>query len=263
MRPPWPQSRRRWPKMADETGAGAHALPCGSWQGANTWSVCAGNGKLCPKSLWQQAQRYTRPIATIPFVRMVGITGSLAMNNARSHQDDIDLLIVTARNRVWLARGLVILIVHLARRFGVTICPNYVMAQHCLEIGEPSLFFAHELAQLVPLYGLDTYCAFAGAATPGSLLFCQMPHRGRPVSAKSALQRRLDSGCSKVRWVAVWATPSNGWERERKIPRLRQAAGEQGGRGTCYTPDLCKGHADDHAAASSQRYAARLAAQEP
>jgi hypothetical protein len=48
------------------------------------------------------------------------------------------------------------------------------------------------------------------------------------------------------------------WERERKISRLRQVADEQGGSGATYTPDLCKGHADDHAASVYQQYATRL-----
>jgi hypothetical protein len=50
-------------------------------------------------------------------------------------------------------------------------------------------------------------------------------------------------------------------ERERKIPRLRQIARKQGGRGAMYTPDLCKGHADDHAASVYQRFVTRLASQ--
>ena len=49
---------------------------------------------------------------------MVSVTGSLAMNNASSQQDDIDLLIVAARNRVWLTRGLVLLLARLARKLG-------------------------------------------------------------------------------------------------------------------------------------------------
>lgn len=209
--------------------------------------------------LWQRAKRYGRLVAAIPFVRMVSITGSLAVNNVSGPKDDIDLLIVTARNRVWLARGLVILIVHLARKSGVVICPNYVIVEHRLEIGEASLFTAHELAQLVPLYGLDTYCrllernawmtAFLPNASPkqAGVREIAVALRFGQRALEGLLGGRLGDALER-------------WERERKIAHLRRVASEQGGSGTSYTPDLCKGHADDHAASVYQRYVARLAA---
>jgi hypothetical protein len=210
------------------------------------------------QSLWQQARRYGYLIAAIPFVRMVSITGSLAMNNVSSPQDDIDLLIVVAENRVWLARGLAILIVHLARRFGVEICPNYVIAEHRLELGEPSLFTAHEMAQLVPIHGLETYhrllesnawlTRFLPNASPRqiSVLETGMTVRLGQRVLEAALDGRLGDAVER-------------WERERKISRLRQVADELGGNGAIYTPDLCKGHADDHAVSIYQQYVTRLA----
>jgi hypothetical protein len=209
--------------------------------------------------LWRRARPYTRLIAAVPFVRMVGITGSLSMNNVNGPRDDIDLLIVTAPNRVWLARGLVILIVYLARRFGVDLCPNYVMAEHYLRLDEPSLFTAHELAQIVPLDGWATYCrllesngwmtAFLPNAAPRQASVCE-----KGVAARAA-QRALEEVLGGRLGDAL-----EQWERERKIPRLRRVAGEQGGTGTSYTPDLCKGHASNHAASVSQRYADRFSA---
>lgn len=46
-------------------------------------------------------------LTLIPWIEGVAITGSAAVNNA-GEQDDIDLLIVTAQNRLWLVRPLVI-----------------------------------------------------------------------------------------------------------------------------------------------------------
>ncbi len=58
-----------------------------------------------------------RLVATLPFVRMVGIGGSLAVDNVTSPRDDIDLMIVARQGRVWTARALSIAVVHLARRW--------------------------------------------------------------------------------------------------------------------------------------------------
>lgn len=208
--------------------------------------------------LWPKARRFGRLIAALPFVRMVCITGSLAMHNVTNPQDDVDLLIVTAEERVWFGRALVILVVHLARRFGVELCPNYVMAESCLEMGEPSLYIAHELAQLLPLHGVDVYHRLlksnawmvdylpnASPRRPEEDRSGAATHRGQRLM-ESLLGGRLGDSLEQ-------------WERERKIPRLRQIAIERGGTGTSYSTKLCKGHIDDHAAAVQERYAAQLA----
>jgi hypothetical protein len=212
------------------------------------------------RALWRQAERYGRLMAALPFVRMVAVTGSLAMNNASGPDDDIDFLIVAAEHRVWLARGLAILIVHLAGRRGLELCPNYVVAEHHLALGEPSLFTAHEMAQLVPICGQQVYhrllarnawmATFLPNASPRPAMGRGRggPRRLGQNLLEAALGGRLGDGLER-------------WERERKIPRLRQIANERGAEGAVYTPDLCKGHADDHAAGIYQRYLARLAAQ--
>lgn len=210
--------------------------------------------------LWPQAKRFGRLIAAVPFVRLVSITGSLAMNNVNSPEDDIDLLIVASRNRVWLARGLTILIVRLAQRFGVEICPNYVIAEHHLELGVPNLFTAHEMAQLIPLHGLDMYyrllennawlTAFLPNASPRLV---SVRETGTPMRlGQRVLEAALDGSLGDT---------VERWERKRKIPRLCQIADERGASGAIYTADLCKGHADDHAGSVYQKYVARLAAQ--
>jgi hypothetical protein len=208
--------------------------------------------------LWREAMRYGRMMAAIPFVRMVSITGSLAMNNVSSPDDDIDLLIVAAENRVWLARGMAILIVHFARRFGVELCPNYVVAENRLELAEPSLYTAHEIAQLIPVSGLETYHRILACnAWSASYLPNISPRLARvrePGTVVRLGQQVLEATLSGRLGDAVEAR-----ERELKIPRLRQIAKQRGGRGATYAPDLCKGHADDHSAIVYQRFVARLA----
>lgn len=97
---------------------------------------------------------YTRLLKYLPFVRMVALTGSLSVQNV-DRRVDIDLMVVTAPGRVWLGRAAVILLVHLARLAHDTLCPNHVVAETALELGDRSLYGAHELAQMVPLCGRD------------------------------------------------------------------------------------------------------------
>jgi hypothetical protein len=216
--------------------------------------------EVVSQALWRGARRYGRLVAAIPFVRMVAITGSLAMNNASSKRDDVDFLIVSAQHRLWLSRGLVILIVHLARLQGLELCPNYVIAEHCLQLSECNLFTAHELAQIVPLHGLRTYRRLLES---NSWLSDYLPN-ATPHSAGAGeiggMARRGQQFMEAVLAGRVGDAVER-WESGRKISRLRRTAQQRGAEGAIYTPDLCKGHVDDHASDVRQRYAEGLAAQ--
>lgn len=110
--------------------------------------------------LWPQAVCYGIWLARLPFVRMVAVTGALAMHNAADEHDDLDYMLVTDEGRVWLARAFSILLVRAARLRGVVICPNYVLSKSALEQNKKDLFIAHEIAQMIPIYGLDLYWSF-------------------------------------------------------------------------------------------------------
>jgi len=97
-------------------------------------------------------------IANIPSVLFVGITGSLAMRNAKL-KDDIDLIVITHKNTLWLTRFLVLMLLKInnvpARRFGQKqqedkLCLNMWLDEEDLQI-TPSVFAAHELIQIIPL----------------------------------------------------------------------------------------------------------------
>jgi hypothetical protein len=107
--------------------------------------------------LLKQSRFYGTLLAHLPFVRMVALTGALAMRNAGTETDDIDFMLVTSEGRVWTARAGAILLVRIARLFKVKLCPNYVLAQSALHQNRQNLFIAHELAQMIPLSGLSVY----------------------------------------------------------------------------------------------------------
>jgi hypothetical protein len=56
--------------------------------------------------LWAKAKRYGRILASLPFVQMVAVTGSLSMNNTDEGKD-LDFMIVTNPNRLWMCRALI------------------------------------------------------------------------------------------------------------------------------------------------------------
>ncbi len=113
--------------------------------------------------LWASAQRYARWLAQVPFVRMVAVSGSLAVRNAEDH-GDIDLFCITTPNRLWLARSFIVPLSKLTRRlprlFPLVLCPNYILTLSALDVEDRNLFTAHEVAQAVPLWGGDVYDCF-------------------------------------------------------------------------------------------------------
>lgn len=119
------------------------------------------------------AFRVAKWLKLIPTIKMVAITGALAMDNSEK-DDDIDLLIVTAKKRLWLTRLLTIFLVELVaqrrrpndKEFKDKICLNMFLDEENLPVpqAERNLFSAHEACQLKPIWNRgDTYKRFVKA----------------------------------------------------------------------------------------------------
>lgn len=193
--------------------------------------------------LWPYAQRYAHMMAKLPFVRMIAVTGSLAMNNVTTDAD-IDYLIVTENGRLWLTRAMIIGIVHLAARQGIILCPNYLLSLNNLYFNEQNLYTAHELSQMIPLFGIDIYwqmrhlnqwtLTYLPNAT--SLPSTSAPHR--PCSPS-----RLQSWCEFPLRTAL-GSQLEMWEMQRKIRKLKTAVPRNSD--AKFTKNQCKGHFDTH-----------------
>jgi hypothetical protein len=103
------------------------------------------------------ARRYARYLASLPHVRMVGITGSLAAGNVRA-DCDIDFMVLTEAGTMWRTRALAMVSALINRKFGSgRLCPNFFLSVAALTLERRSLYDAHELAQLIPVYGRESY----------------------------------------------------------------------------------------------------------
>ena len=213
--------------------------------------------------IWPKAQRYALSIASLPFVRMVAITGTLAMNNVDPNAD-IDCLIVTVPHRVWLARSLSIAFVYLGRLENVELCPNYVLSLDALDQFDRSFFSAHEIAQMVPLYGLDIYSRLIHA---NSWAKRHLPNAfgtnafNSHAQGKRTQMSRIRMALKRSAENILGATLGDYWERRessRKMDRLTAEAACSGTNAAAFTPECCKGHLNDHGERIRQAYARRL-----
>jgi len=89
-----------------------------------------------------------------PFVRGIGISGSLSKNFA-DEKADIDYFIITKANRLWITRTLM----HLYKKLTYLVgkqhfyCMNYYVDEEALSIQERNAFTAIEVATLIPVCG--------------------------------------------------------------------------------------------------------------
>jgi hypothetical protein len=209
-------------------------------------------------SLWKMTVRYGHIIAALPFVRMVAVTGSLALNNA-GEEGDIDLMIVTAPGFLWTCRALTLLVARLARLEGAALCPNYLVSEESLLISERSHYVARELVQMIPFSGIEVYerirrlNAWTREYLPNAAGAPTLPVRISTSRAPQRIQRILEAILRRLPLSLV-----ERFEMQRKIRRLRR---EQAGSPEAYfSADVCKGHLDQHGGRIESELARRLRA---
>ncbi len=190
---------------------------------------------------------YGRILGKLPFIRMVALTGSLAVRNC-DETGDYDYMLVTSIGRVWTARAFALLLNRFARSFGHTLCPNLIISGSALEWREHSLYLAHEMYQMVLITGEDVYRRLLGS---NQWTKNYLPN-ACPVVSKIYKTSGIWKGFDHTHIIDKFET----WEMNRKIARFICQAGF--GKETVFSEDICQGNFDHHAQWTSEQYQNRL-----
>lgn len=96
-----------------------------------------------------------------PYVRGIGVSGSLSKNYADEFSD-VDFFIITKRNRLWVARTFLHLFKKLTFLSGNQhfYCMNYFISEEELTIEEKNIYTATEVVTLIPLKGYRSFQNF-------------------------------------------------------------------------------------------------------
>lgn len=207
--------------------------------------------------LWPEALHYGRLIAQLPFVRMVAVTGSLAMDNMDNVEKraDIDYLIVTADDHLWICRAFVIALVRLAARRNIELCPNYFISERALRFPEQNLYTAHELVQMVPLFGLSIYHQMR-QLNQWTQAF--LPNADGPPSSTSNQKQlnRLPGKTGELLLRSPIGRQLERWEMQRKIKKFQRH--HHNWQESDFSSDRCKGHFDNHQQQTLNSYYGRF-----
>jgi len=105
---------------------------------------------------WKKAKKIIRWLQIVPYLRMVAVSGSLALNNTQE-ESDIDILVIVRAGRIWLARFFVTVLLQLIgkrrhKKFTKDrICLNHYITNKSLEIKFRSLYNAQTYAHMIPV----------------------------------------------------------------------------------------------------------------
>lgn len=112
----------------------------------------------------RKAVLISRILFYIPTVKLIGVSGSLSMYNAKK-EDDIDLFFITSKNFLWTTRFMVNVVLYLFGQKRMKeekyaqdkICPNMFMPEDALRIKkqDQNIYTAHEIVQMKVLFAND------------------------------------------------------------------------------------------------------------
>ncbi|HLA99623.1 MAG TPA: hypothetical protein VJL34_14325 [Anaerolineales bacterium] len=210
--------------------------------------------------LYPYAVHYGRLLGELPFVRMVALTGSLAMGNASGNMD-FDYFILAENGRVWTCRAFSLLLARVARLHGFSICPNFIISKNRMILQRRDIYTAHELTQMIPLSGFALYRelrqlnSWSNEFLPNShgppldtypLSTALSPGRIPPLAQKTGerlLHTRLGEGLER-------------WEMNRKIRKLTRI--NSSSIEIHFSADWCQGHFDRHGERTLTAFRRRL-----
>ena len=204
--------------------------------------------------LLPRAMKYGYVLGFLPFIRMVALTGSLAVMNV-SKAADFDYMLVTVPGRVWTARAFTLVFGRLTRLRGHTLCPNLIVSENALEWPLHDLYSARELCQMVLIKGVDMYSRLMKANQWVKLFLPNCVHgisRGRKeTDAAAKFQSTLESLLG-----GKLGEHFEKWEMNRKIARFQKQAGF--GDETVFNAEVCQGNFHHHRGWTKEAFEKRL-----
>lgn len=210
---------------------------------------------LYSSELLPSAIAYGRMLGNLPYIRMVAITGSLAVMNVSENQD-FDYMLVTAPKRLWTARAFALALNRLARLQGYTLCPNLIISETALKWTQNDLYSARELCQMMPITGLELYRRlireniWVEKFLPNAYL--ELENLLPDIHDEAAMFQSL----LELPLQGKLGDRLERWEMQRKIARFSKRDGF--GEETIFNAEICQGNFHHHRKWTQEAFENRL-----
>lgn len=105
------------------------------------------------RDLFRNNRRYLALLAKMPFVKYMALTGANAFESCQ-REDDVDLFIITRKNRLWLCYVLLVVLCKLLNKRDI-LCINYLVDETNLQFQQQDYFTAVQVMHMIPLVGSE------------------------------------------------------------------------------------------------------------
>lgn len=223
----------------------------------------------------RRARILVRLVASVPFVRAIFLSGSVAAQTA-SRRSDLDWFIITAPGRVWSARFFVNLVLRLfgqrvyASKKSNRVCLCFFVDAEHFDLSPlqsappPDIHFAYWLHHMLPLYDPDNYFVKFISANRWTGILLPNYHALTPMVRSSGAAARRSV------WKTLWETMWRGAygelvENQLKAVQLMKlkpslrAKVKLAASDVVIAPGVIKLHEHDTRAATRKRWTEKLA----
>jgi len=173
--------------------------------------------------LFNKVEGVVNILKKVPWVKLIGATGALAAFNA-TKDDDIDIFIITEKNRLWLTRGFVFLILVILGELRKDenpkrkICPNILIDEKNMrwKKSKRNVYIAHVLLMMHPIFDRDnTYFRFFNKNNWVKKYFPNIPVKF------DSTPKSKESGNILMFWLESLArTMQKGYMKKRKTKEI-------------------------------------------
>ena len=202
------------------------------------------------RKILKRAILYGKILGVFPFVRMVGLTGSLAMLNL-SQEIDMDFMLITQPKRLWLARAFAVTFGRIMRFAGDRICVNLLLSKNTLLWKEHDLYSAREICQMIPIVGFDAYYDFRVAN-----LWTQEVLPNVPMTKNESMQISWLPKIFEFPFLGKFGDLLEKWVMTFQLNIISKNAGNSDESN--FSPDICQGNFHQHKKCTLETYKDRL-----
>ena len=210
------------------------------------------------RELMSRAIQYGRILGTMPYIRMVALTGSLAVMNILGNHD-FDYMLVTQPGRLWMARAFAVTFGRIMRPFGNRICVNLLLSENALDWHQHDLYSAREICQMIPVVGMDVYRRFRArnawteSILPNSSLSTPDLVQVSAPSGTSVIQRLIE--------VPLESERLEQWAMKFQLHHIAQSWGT--GYETVFSANVCQSNFHNHRKWTQEVFENKLSALAP